>query len=38
VSVVPVVLLVAAVAVVVEVESSLRRRERLGEVLRAGNA
>jgi putative ABC transport system permease protein len=37
VSVVPVVLLVLAVGVVVEVESSLRRRERLGQVLRAGN-
>jgi putative ABC transport system permease protein len=35
-TVVPVVLLVLAVAVVVEVESSLHRRERLGQVLRAG--
>ena len=38
VSAVPVLLLVLAVGVVVAVESSLRRRERLGEVLRAGNA
>jgi len=36
-SVVPVVVLMAAVVVVVLVESSLRRRERLGLVLRAGN-
>jgi putative ABC transport system permease protein len=37
VSAVPVALLVLAVAVVVQVESSIRRRERLGQVLRAGN-
>ena len=36
-SVLPVILPVLAVAVVVGLESSLRRRERLGEVLRAGN-
>ena len=36
-TVVPLLLLVAAVVVVVAVESSLRRRERLGQVLRAGN-
>jgi hypothetical protein len=32
-----VVLLVVSALVVVAVESSLRRRERLGQVLRAGN-
>jgi putative ABC transport system permease protein len=37
VSLVPVLLLGVAVAVVVGVESSLRRRERLGQILRAGN-
>jgi putative ABC transport system permease protein len=37
VSVLPVLLLAVAVLVVVGVESSLRRRERLGQVLRAGN-
>ncbi len=36
-SAVPVVLVVVAALVVVAVESSLRRRERLGQVLRAGN-
>jgi putative ABC transport system permease protein len=37
VSLVPVLLLVLAVAVVVGVESSQRRRERLGQILRAGS-
>jgi hypothetical protein len=36
--VVPLVLSVVAVVAVVAVESSLRRRERLGEVLRVGGA
>ncbi|HST84383.1 MAG TPA: FtsX-like permease family protein [Kineosporiaceae bacterium] len=36
-SAVPVLLLLVAVVIMVGVESSLRRRERLGQVLRAGN-
>lgn len=37
VSAIPVLMLIGAVGVIVAVESSLRRRERLGQILRAGN-